>query len=116
MGLPDGAASDEGVVFFRSKRLVILDSLLPLPWISACVKTGDNQQALVFDDEKQRLREPAHEGATDVLENDRKLKRMLTHPHDENINCLTETATQTASFAFIPLLRVDQFSAGGLGK
>lgn len=64
---------------------------LPVQRIAAGVKTGNHDQGVVFDDEKQRVRKAAQQGATSNLKDDGKLSRIIAHPVDDGVNSLAET-------------------------
>jgi hypothetical protein len=75
------------------------------------MKTGNHDQGVIFEDKKQRVREAAQEGAADIFEYDGELPGIIAHPIDQGVNRLAKTAAQPGGFAFIPILRLDQFSA-----
>lgn len=60
--------------------------------IAAGVKTGDHYYGVVFDNKKQRVREAAHEGASNILEDGGKLPGIVAHPFDESVNRLAEAS------------------------
>ena len=73
------------------------------------MKTGNHHQGVIFDDKKQRIRETAQEGAVDISKYDGELPGIIAHPIDQGVNCLAKTAAEPVGFAFIPILRLDQF-------
>jgi hypothetical protein len=89
--------------------------LLPLRRIAAGMKARDDKQAaIVIHDKQQRVGEAAQEGAAHVLVDNGKLQRVGADAFGHSVNRGAETTPEAGRFAFIPILRVDQFRTGGL--
>jgi hypothetical protein len=56
------------------------------------VKTGNHDRAFICDNKKERVREAAQEGASNVFKDGGKLPGMVAHPFDEGVNRLAETS------------------------
>ena len=55
------------------------------------MKTRHHDQDVIFDDEKQRVRETAQQGAANILQDDGKLQGINDHPFDQGVDGLAET-------------------------
>lgn len=85
--------------------------------IAAGVKTRDDKQVvIVFDNEKQQIGKPAQEGAASVFVDNRKLQRVGDHALDHGVNSFVKATAQIGRFAFIPVLRGNQFRPSGLSE
>jgi len=80
------------------------------------METGDNEQGFVFPDEEQRVRKAAQKCAAHVLEHDRKLPGVGAEALDEGVNRLAEMSAESGGFAFVPVLRLDDFPARALSE
>jgi len=80
------------------------------------MKAGNHDQLVIFDNKKQGIRETAQECAADILKYDRELPGVIAHPIYQGFNRLAKTAAQAGDFAFIPILRLEQFLPGCLSE
>jgi hypothetical protein len=81
------------------------------------METGDNKHIAVFlQSEKQGIGKVPHKSAAHLFEDGWKLPGILAHPFDHWVNRLAEASAQASYFAVVPVLRLDQLRAGGLGE
>jgi hypothetical protein len=78
------------------------------------MKTGNHDQSIIFDDKKHRVRKAAQQGAADIFKYDGELLGIIDHALDQGVNRKAKTPAQPGGFAFIPILRLDQFPPSGL--
>ncbi len=86
------------VDFLRSPKIVatVSGSLLPVGRIAAGMKTGDDKQASVLNDEKQRVGEATQKGAAHVFVDHGELQRAGAHALGQGVNRCAETAPSPA--------------------
>jgi hypothetical protein len=48
-------------------------------------------------------------GTADIFKDGGKLLEIIVHPFDQRVNRLAKTSSQPGGFAFVPILRLDQF-------
>jgi hypothetical protein len=88
--------------------------LLPVRWIAAAVKAGDDgQRSVGLDNKLQSEGKVAEEGAADGFVDDRKLPGISAHGLDYRFNRRPETSAQAGNLVLVPILRIDQLGAGG---
>lgn len=82
------------------------------------METRDDEHGIgiVFDDVKQRVRKAAQQGAPHVFVDNRELQRVGADSLGHLVDGSKEAAAQTVCFAFIPVLRVDQFRPRSLSE
>ena len=68
------------------------DALLPMAWVAAAVKAGDNYQGVILDGEKQCIGEFLHPGTTEVLEQYGELPWIVGDALRSVVNFSTEAA------------------------
>jgi hypothetical protein len=56
------------------------------------MKATNHDQPVIFGYKKQRIREPAQEGAADFFEHGGKLPRIFAHPFDQSVNRFAKTS------------------------
>ena len=81
------------------------------------MEAGDNQHGtVIFGHEKQRVGEATQGRAPHILENHRELPGIIAHAFDQGVHRLSETPSQASYFPFVPVLRLNQLGAAGLGE
>jgi len=94
-----------------------LHAILPSRGIAAAVETGDDDRCrVVVNDEHPCVGETSQQGAADDFVSDGKLPGIGAHGLYHSVDGHAETPAQAGSLVLISILRVDHFSAGGLGE
>jgi hypothetical protein len=73
------------------------------------MKAGNDEQGVAVNTEKQHIRKLVDPSPSQRLEYEGKLEGFGHHPLYRAVNLYAKTTTQPGGFAFIPVLRMNEF-------